>query len=380
MRRPTHARILLPLALLLALPPPAPAQAPVDARGALSSFPESQAVLFINARRIVGELLPRVMPPADYRKMLADAQRGGFDAHDLDYAAVALRFAEPAPESGLPEFLVVVRGGFNADALLTIGRIAAGSQNLKTRQESYGSKTLDIFDTGSVGAAMSGADGVKGEEGGRAKPNPYPEIAVTTLDSRTLVAGVPAYVKAAVDAAGGQGRLSPSTLELAAREPQALWSLTAVIPPTLAESLHKSGIPANEELDKTLAWMRQISLSQGMNALDITFHAALLTDQPEHASALSGLVRMGLVVLQTALAEEAAKKNSKDAADARRALSVLKTVVNRTEGSTLVISAAVPVSTVAALVRKQMAKQTAANAAKGRTTHRRGRRRPARRH
>ena len=380
MRRTTHARILLPLALLLASAPVASAQGPLDARGALSSLPDSQAVLFVNARRIVNELLPRVMPPADYQKMMASAQKGGFDARDLDYAAVALRFAEPAPASGLPEFLVVVRGGFNADALLTIGRIAAGSQNLKTRQETYGPKTLDIFDTESINRAMSGADGVKGEEGGHAKPNPYPEIAVTTLDSRTIVAGVPAYVKAAIDASAGQGRLSPSTLDLAAREPQALWSLTAVIPPTLAESIHKYGIPANEELDKTLAWIRQISLSQGMDALDLTFHAALVTDEPEHASALSGLIRMGLVALQTALAEEAAKKNSKDAADARNALNVLKTVVNRTEGGTLVVSAAVPVSTVAALVRKQMVKQPAATAAKPRTTHRRGRRRSTRRH
>ena len=103
---------------------------------------------------------------------------------------------------------------------------------------------------------------------------------------------------------------------------------------------------------------------------------AVLTDQPEHASALSGLARMGLVALQTELAGEAAKKNGKDAADARRALAVLKTVVNRTEGNTLVISAAVPVSTVAELVRKQSAKpQTATH----RITRRRGRR-PTRRH
>jgi hypothetical protein len=378
MRRTTRAKVLLPLALLLALAPVASAQTQGDVRGALASFPDSQAVLYVNARRIVNELLPRVMPAADYQKILASAQKGGFDARDLDYAAVAIRFANPAPENGLPEFLVVVRGGFNADALLTVGRIAAGSQSLKTRQETYGSKTIDIFDTESIEKAMADSDADKGVEGGRPKM-PYPEVAVTTLDSRTLVAGVPAYVKAAIDAAAGQGRLSASTLDLAARDPQALWSLTAVLPPTLPEYLHKAGVPANEELDRTLAWMKQISLSQGMDAINLTFHAALLTDQPEHASALSGLVRMGLVALQSALAKEAAKKNSKDADDARNVLAVIKTVVNRTEGSTLVISASVPVSTVAALVKKQMTKQPAATG-KPRTTRRRLRRRPARRH
>jgi hypothetical protein len=373
-----RAKVLLPLALLLALAPVASAQAPTDARGALAPLPDSQAVLYVNARRIVNELLPRVMPPADYQKLLDTMHKGGFDPHDLDYAAVAIRFAGPAPPSGMPEFLVVVRGGFNADSLLMLGRLAAGSENLKTRQETYGSKTIDIFDTESIEKSMADSDENKGSEGGRPKI-PYPEVAVTTLDSRTLVAGVPAYVKAAIDAAAGQGRLNPSTLDLAAREPQALWSLTAVIPPALTDYIHKFGVPANEELDKTLGWMKQISLSQGMDALNVTFHAALLTDAPEHASALNGLARMGLVGLQSVLAEEAAKQDSKDAPDARNALAVLKTVVNRTEGNTLVISAAVPVSTVAELVKKQMTKSPATTT-KPRTTRRRLRRRTARRH
>src|SRR3712207_8910778 len=55
-------------------------------------------------------------------------------------------------------------------------------------------------------------------------PIPYPEVAVMALDANTLVAGVPAYVKAVVDAAGGQGALKASMVDLAARDPQALWS------------------------------------------------------------------------------------------------------------------------------------------------------------
>src|SRR5436305_3694881 len=77
MRRMTRAKVLLPLALLLSLAPVASAQTPTDARGALASFPDSQAVLYVNARRIVNELLPRVMPAADYQKIIASAQKGG---------------------------------------------------------------------------------------------------------------------------------------------------------------------------------------------------------------------------------------------------------------------------------------------------------------
>ena len=59
MRKLNFARLLLPLALLCALAPCVPAQTPVDARGALSTFPDSQAVLFVNAHRIVHDTLQR---------------------------------------------------------------------------------------------------------------------------------------------------------------------------------------------------------------------------------------------------------------------------------------------------------------------------------
>src|ERR1043165_10244176 len=104
MRRTTRAKALLSLGLLLALGPGAPARAQLDARGALASLPDSQVVLFVNARRIVNDLLPRVMPAADYRKLIGDAQHVGVDARQLEYVAVAVRFADPGPPSGLPAF------------------------------------------------------------------------------------------------------------------------------------------------------------------------------------------------------------------------------------------------------------------------------------
>jgi len=97
-----------------------------------------------------------------------------------------------------------------------------------------------------------------------------------------------------------------------------------------------------------------------------------------YASAFSGLVRMGLLALQTELGQEAARKKGKDADEARQALTVLKTVVNRTDGSTLLVSASVPQTTVAAMVRKQMTKHSTATT--GKTTRRTPRRRTTRRH
>jgi hypothetical protein len=375
MRKLLPARLLPSLALLFALAQAAAAQAPapVDTRGALAALPDSQAVLFINARRIVNEMLPKVMPPAEYQKMLTEARKVGFDARGVEYAAVAIRLVDPPPANGLPEFVVVIKGNFNADTLLSLGRVVAGAKNVKTRSETYGSKTLEIIDLQDIGKAAE-----ESTEGGGDKPKPksmpYPEVAVTALDSSTLVAGVPAYVRAAVDSsAGGSGGLKASMLDLAAHDPQALWSLTAELPPSLVDYLHKTGLPANAEADQMISWVRQLSVAQGMDALNYTMSAAVLTDAPEHASAFSGLIRMGLLAAQTGLSQEAAKQTPrhKDYAKTQSALAVLKTFVNRADGSTLHLSVSVPQATVAQLVRQEMTKKPAATTTK--PTRRRGR-------
>src|SRR5215213_6818571 len=144
MSKPKPVRLLLPLVLLFALAQAAAAQ--TDARQALSGLPDSQAVLYVNAHRIVHDVLPRVMPPAEYAKMLAGAQKVGFDARGIDYVVVGARLADPPPANNLPEFVVVLRGNFSADSLLSLGRIAADAQNIKPRTETYGSKTLEIID------------------------------------------------------------------------------------------------------------------------------------------------------------------------------------------------------------------------------------------
>jgi hypothetical protein len=353
------ARLLLPLVLLFALAHTAAAQ--VDARRALSGLPDSQAVLYVNAHRIIHDVLPRVMPPAEYAKMLTEAQKVGFDARGIDYVAVGARLADPPPANNLPEFVVVIHGNFNADTLLALGRVAAGAQNISPRSETYGSKTLEIIDLESLNKKPAGPEGADGQGGEKPKPMPYPEVAVMALDANTLVAGVPSYVKALVDAAGGRGALKSSTLDLAARDPQALWSLTVELPPTLVDYLHKAGIPANQEADQMIGWVRQLSLAQGMDALNYSMHASVLTDAPEHASAFSGLIRMGLLAAQTALNSEAAKQTPrhKDYAKTRAALNTLKSLVNRTEGNTLLLSVSVPQKTVHDLVKKEMAPKTA---------------------
>ena len=378
MRKLNPARLLLPSALLCALALAASAQTPVDARGALSAFPDSQAVLFVNAHRVVNDVLPRLMPADEYQKMLDEAKKVGFDVRGLQFAAVGVRFNADAPAGSPPEFVLFVKGNFNADSMLALGKIMMAAKNVQSREETYGSKSIEIIDAAAVAKTLGKGGGPEGPDGadGQAappKPMPYPEIAVTALDSNTLVAGVPAFVRSAIDAAGGQGRLRPELLGLAAQDPDAIWSLTAELPPDVAGLAHRYGVPPNAQFDQMVGWVKQLNISQGMTALDFTLGAAVTTDRPEHASVFSGLIRMGQAAAETALRDAASKSKSRDAAKAREGLAILSKAVNRTEGSTLVLRLSVPQKTVVNIINEQRGKGGAKPPRK--TTRRRARKR-----
>lgn len=372
MKNVNPKRAILSFFLTLAFAAAAVAQSPFDSRQALAAFPDSQAVLFVNVRRIVGEAMPRVLPAAEYQKILAEPRKVGFDVRSVDYAVAGVRFADPPSPSGLPEFVVVVKGSFNADSLLTLARLGLGSQkDLPTRQESHGGRTVEIIN---IEKMFEGEP----KEGEQRKPSPYPEIAVTALDANTLVAGVPAYVRAAIDSmSGGQGNLRAGLVDLGSRDPQALWSLSAELPPGLAEYARKFGMPPNSEAEKMIGWFKQISLSNGMDALNFTIRAAVGTDSAEHASALSGMVNMGITAARSAAEADIAKKKAKPAESrqAQMALNALRSFTNQTEGNTLLLGVTVPQSMVSEIVRKEFVKTPA----KATTTRRKATRRPARR-
>jgi hypothetical protein len=293
--------------------------------------------------------------------MLDEAQKVGFDVRGLQFAAAGARFDPSAPAGTPPAFVLVIKGNFNADSMLALGKIMMAAKNLQSRTETYGSKSIEIIDAAAVAKSMgkgggeSNADGADGQ-GTPPKPFPYPEIAVTALDSNTLVAGVPSFVRSAVDAAGGRGGLNASMLDLASRDPNTIWSLTAELPPDLAEMAHRYGAPQSAQFDQMIGWVKQLNISQGMDALDFTLGVAVTTDQPEHASAFSGLIRMGQAFAETALREAASKSKGADAARAREGLVMLSKAINRTEGNTLILRVSVPQKTVFKMVSDERAK------------------------
>ncbi|HVF54520.1 MAG TPA: hypothetical protein VM934_00140 [Pyrinomonadaceae bacterium] len=379
MKKMTPAPFLLAALFLLSLAVAAPAQKLVDAsaktnagrqevpaapraqaatdaqlvdaqatRSALSVFPDSQAVLFVNVQRVINEALPRVLPPGELDKAVAEARKVGVDLRGIEYLVAGVRFADPPPASGAPEFVVLLKGNFSADALMSLMRLGLDTQGIKPTQETYNSRTINIVNL---------TEALKPKDGSTAAPSkiPYTEIGATALDDHTLVIGVPGYVRAAIDAAGaGQGRLKSGLIDLAASHSNALTSLTIEVPESLPEYLRKTGMPPNEEIDRILSWLKQLSLSTGMTATDFNLQAAVQTDNAEHASAISGMIRMAQTAAESAARADIERKRTKprESKQSQAALAALNTFVNRVEGNVVRLAISVPQTTVAELMKK----------------------------
>ena len=326
MRMRFYTRLFLLIVTALLMSVQVYAQAP--ATGSLPALPESDAILYINARRIINDALPRILPAAQYAKVKTELddvkKKTGIDINGFESGVLALRFGKPI--TATPDFVFVTRGTFNADALVSLARI--GLQG-KIREEKYGSKSINIFKLSDV----MGADGAKVVPGG------LDEIAGTALDGNTLALGTLSFLKATIDAEAGQKRISPELTALAMRDPGALISLAINIPPGAFSSLVPSEMQGNEEIGKLIAGIENFSLSLGMNATDFPLMAAVRTASAEHAHTLSGILEMGI---------RAAGSSMKD----KKAQAMLDALKITNEGSSVQVQIAIPQETVATLIRE----------------------------
>lgn len=373
-------KVIAAVAFVVAFASPAPAQAPAAAREDLSGLPESQAVLYVNARRITNEVLPALLPASKYQPMFDEAKKVNVDVRQIEYVLAGVRFGEAAPSGPPPfEFGVIVRGGFSADALVSMGRLWGGS---KYREETRAGKTISVFKIDFEGDDK-GAD--KGAPGGRGMKLPG-EIAAVPLGPDSLLVGTPAYVVAAIDARGGAGpRIKTDLADLALRDSGALVSLAGDLPPSLSNYVDPPGgakmdvgvFSLNAEERRLIDSLRQIQFSLNFVAARFGVQTALRADTAENARAVSGLVAAGLNALQQEEAsKEAARKGRAPSAQDAQALALVKSVTNTVEGDEVVLTASAPQSAVASFLREAVAIPVEPKAAARRPARRRA---PARR-
>lgn len=345
MKVSTPVRFSLPLVALLAFM--SVAVRAQDARGTLTNFPESQAILYINARRLVNEAAPAVVPAEALNKALADAKQF-IDLNGLDYVIAGARLKGPVSLKQLPEMLLIVRGNFSADGLLSAARMAGQGMYA---QETYGGKTLNVFTLNKPQATAEG--------GGQPAKKGFPvdQIAAVALDANTLAVGIPAYLRDAIDAGAGgdRARLKPELVDLALRDANTLVSLVTDVPSGMSQHLRGFGMPPNAEAERLIDALRQVQLSVNMQPGTFGVQSILRMDSAESASTLSGLVSMGANVAKGEIAKEAGKQTSSGQADMAALLSVFETLTNTARDNEVVLGLTFQQAGLADVIKRQMA-------------------------
>ena len=281
---------LLPLALfaLLSLTSAALAQ---NNAAALASLPEADAIIYVSPQRIVNEAAPRVVPPAEITNMrstFADIKKStGIDPSSIEYLVLAVRFNKPAADLSFvaPDIMVVAGGDFSSDSLMTLGQLYLQD---KARVEKYGSKSITIMKIDQVEALAAKTPLLKA----------YSEVGIVPLSANSIAIGNLHYLKSAIDAAEGNGRISAATLESLLRDPNVLASATGAPLAAFLKSIGMVGLENTSRPSRCDTPFGNFYAAITMSGTNFSLRGAMNADNPDTAkiinNLLSGLMKEGI--------------------------------------------------------------------------------------
>jgi hypothetical protein len=314
---------------------PLPTNAPnQNVLASLGSLPEADALLYVNPQRLLNEAAPRLMPEkdlADMRKGFEELKKNiGVDPTKIEYLVIATRFSKPSADLSFrpPEFLLVAGGDFSAESLLTLAKLAAGE---KLRDEKYGNKTLGVMTI----------DPILKE----AEKNPilraYSELGIVGLNQTTIAVGSIPYLKAAVDAGEGNGRITPANLNSLLRDPTVLISAAGSPWSSFSKSFGLRGTEANARAARCDTRLGDFYGSVTMDSTNFLLRGSMNADNPDTAKIFANLIS-GFVRQASSFADPSAQ-------------SAFKSVSITAEENDVVVRADIPQQVVVDFIKKQSA-------------------------
>ena len=231
------------------------------------------------------------MTPAELTKMrstFADLKKSvGVDPSSVEYLVIAVRFNKPASDLSFvaPDVMAVVGGDFSSDSLMTLGQLYLQD---KVRVEKYGSKSITLMKVDPIVAEAEKNPILK----------PYSEIGVVPLSANSLAIGNLRYLKSAIDAADGNGRISAATLESLLRDPNALISASGAPLASFAKSFGLLGLENTSRESRCDTRFGNFYAAVTMTGTNFSLRGAMNADNPDTAkiinSLLSGLMQQGI--------------------------------------------------------------------------------------
>ena len=328
MRQTSSKLILLAAIAVLTLAPRVFAQ---SVPASLATLPEADALIYFSPQRILNEAAPRVMAPTDLPKMrasFADLKKTiGVDPSAIEYLVIAVRFHKPASDLSFvaPDVMVVAGGYFSSDSLLSLGQLYLQD---KMRVEKYGSKSISVVKVDPLVAEAEKNPILK----------PFTELGVVPLSANSLAIGNLRYIKSAVDAADGTGRISPATLESLMRDPNVLISASGAPLAAFAKSFGLFGLENTTRESNCNSSFGNFYAAVTMTGTNFSLRGAMNADNPDTAKIINGLL-MGLM------------KQGASAVPDKNAQTILQTLKMTAKESEIVIEADIPNQVVADFIR-----------------------------
>jgi hypothetical protein len=328
------SKITQSLALLALVLCMAAAAASQTATSSLANLPEADTLIYINPQRILNEAVPKLMPEkevAGMRAAFAQAkQMAGIDPSKIDYIVIAARFKRPTADLNFQaaEFMVVVSGDMSAESLITLARMASGG---KLTDEKYGSKTLSLMTIDEIAKQAEKMPMLKA----------FSQVGIVALNTTTIAAGTPAYLRAAIDAGDGNGRIAPESLSSLMRDPNVLISIAGSPWGAFAKSFGMLGTEGNAHPARCESRLGDFYGALTMDATNFRLRGMMNADNPDTAKIINNLLN-GL--LQHGISEIPDKS----------AQAMLKGVTLAPEGNEVVLQADFPQQMVMDMIREQM--------------------------
>ncbi|HSK62397.1 MAG TPA: hypothetical protein VK893_01100 [Pyrinomonadaceae bacterium] len=271
---------LLALVTILLVPAVVLAQ---DPRASLANLPDADVLIYVSPQKLLNEATPRLLPPADIAKMrtaFGDLKKGfGVDPATIEYLVIALRFHKPAGDLSFiaPDVMAVAGGDFSADSLVSLAEL---SLQEKVRTEKHGSKTIALMTVDEIAAQSVKNPMLKS----------LSEVGAVALSPNSIAIGNLPYLKSAIEAGEGTGRINPATLESLLRDPNALVAASGAPLASFAKAFGLFGTETTPRESRCDTPFGNFYAAITMSGTNFNIRGAMNADNSDTAKIISGLL------------------------------------------------------------------------------------------
>jgi hypothetical protein len=257
----------------------------------LASLPEADMLIYISPQRVLNDAVPRVMSEKDLMGMrgaFAEMKNSvGFDPSTVDYLVFALRFHKPAADLSFvaPDVMAVIGGDFSADTLFSLAQLTL--QN-RVRMEKHGSKSMAVIRIDPIAAEAEKMPMLKSLE----------EVGAVPLSANSLAIGNLPYIKSAIDAADGTGRINPALIESLMRDPNVLMATAGAPLASFAKAFGLFGTETTPREGACNTPFGNFYSAVTISGTNFSVRGAMNADNPDTAKIISSLISM---IMQQAL-------------------------------------------------------------------------------